>query len=532
MRKHALFFWVLALAAATRFFILFHSQTHVHSDEAIIGLMGKHILAGWYHPFYMYGQDFNAGAAWEAYLAAASFAIFGVGVAPLKGCIVVLSLVCLGLFYRMACALYGLRLAALAALVFALSPSLLKWHFQVRGYSWCFLSLPVLTSVFLSLESPPAARPGKMFLFGLVSGLSVWCLELGLAFNAALWLLLGLRGKLSARNGLAAAAGFLAGYGPAILFNFTHHFSNWQYVFTAKTNEHILSILFGSGTLATIFLHDMPKFFGSDTVLWYYPETPALGLVLYFVALLAVAVALWPFLKTPAKIGAALRGQAAASAENRDFLMLALTAACFIPYLAAPTRVPGYFLGGCFFLSILMARLVERCLAVPAALPRLAGAALLLAILVCGVGALVETGSRNQIETLMLNRPYKDFHVTRVPGRDIEAVEKCLGQSQITSVWATPSFVYPLIFESDETRAVSGLISGWTPKVYQESVPRWELGGGQRMAFVIESDSPFRPTVEAKCAQATGEAPLVTDCGTLTVIEGKARPASTGTSPH
>jgi hypothetical protein len=43
--------------------ILLASQTHVHSDEAIIGLMGKHILEGRYFPFYMYGQPYNAGAA-------------------------------------------------------------------------------------------------------------------------------------------------------------------------------------------------------------------------------------------------------------------------------------------------------------------------------------------------------------------------------------------------------------------------------------------------------------------------------------
>jgi hypothetical protein len=70
MRRHG---WVIALliiVAVARFAILMTSQTHVHSDEAIIGLMGKHILEGRYFPFYMYGQPYNAGAAWEAYLAA------------------------------------------------------------------------------------------------------------------------------------------------------------------------------------------------------------------------------------------------------------------------------------------------------------------------------------------------------------------------------------------------------------------------------------------------------------------------------
>src|SRR5438094_5531631 len=162
MRRHSLFIGVLILIATARFVILLTSQTHVHSDEAIIGLMGKHILEGRYLPFYMYGQPYNAGAAWEAYLAAVAFALFGVGVVPLKGCIVGLSLLCLFLFYRMGCALYDQRTAVFATVAFALAPSLLKWHFQVRGYSWYFLSIPVLTLLFVSFES--TSLPERMTL--------------------------------------------------------------------------------------------------------------------------------------------------------------------------------------------------------------------------------------------------------------------------------------------------------------------------------------------------------------------------------
>src|SRR5207302_8101869 len=113
MRRHALFVGVLVLTAAARFAILLASQTHVHSDEAIIGLMGKHILEGRYFPFYMYGHPYNASAAWEAYLAAIAFALFGVCVITLKSCSVVLSLLCLFLFYRMCQMLYDERTALL-----------------------------------------------------------------------------------------------------------------------------------------------------------------------------------------------------------------------------------------------------------------------------------------------------------------------------------------------------------------------------------------------------------------------------------
>src|SRR6266581_887753 len=118
MRRHALFIGVFILIAAAWSALLALSQTHVHSDEAIIGLMGKHILEGRYFPFYMYGQPYNAGAAWEAYL---------------------------------------------AAIVFAVTPSLLKWHFQVRGYSWYFLSIPILTMLFTSVASDWARKQTTLF---------------------------------------------------------------------------------------------------------------------------------------------------------------------------------------------------------------------------------------------------------------------------------------------------------------------------------------------------------------------------------
>src|SRR5213592_4661064 len=155
--------------------------------------MGKHILEGRYFPFYMYGQAYNAGAAWEAYLAAIAFAVFGVSVISLKSCIVVLSLFCLLFFYRMCLALYDKRTALLAAIVFALMPSLLKWHFQVRGYSWYFLSVPILIMLFASIDSDRAPKQRMLFFFGLASAVGVWCLELAIPLVGALWLLLILR---------------------------------------------------------------------------------------------------------------------------------------------------------------------------------------------------------------------------------------------------------------------------------------------------------------------------------------------------
>jgi hypothetical protein len=517
MRRHVLFIGLFILVAAARLTILLASQTHVHSDEAIIGLMAKHILEGRYFPFYMYGQPYNAGAAWEAYLAAIAFAFFGVSVISLKSCIVGLSLLCLFLFYCMCHALYDQRTALLATIVFALTPSLLKWHFQVRGYSWYFLSIPILTMLFASVESDRAPKQRMLFFFGLASGVSIWCLELAIPLVGALLVLLILRRRVSLNNAALGLAGFVLGYLPVIACNLTHHFDNWRYLLIERPGGGFQSA-FRLSTYGRIFLDEMPKFFGPDTVLWYYPETPASGYVFYAIALFAVVVAIWPFAKSPSKIIRALRGDLSDHPQKRDFDMLMLTVASFVPYLTTPDGVPSYFFGGSFFLSVLTGRMLERSFSSRMALPRLGGAGLLAAILVTGVLVMIKIGRENQIETLSLCNEGKNYCMTRIPGADIEGVEHYLREHNATSVWTTISFVYPLLFESGETLAVSNAIFEYPLRVYPQKIPWRDPSLDPDAAFVIETDSPFRPLLASRYAQAFGAAPSIHEYGKLTVL--------------
>jgi hypothetical protein len=521
MRRHALFIGLVVLVAAAWFAILLTSQTHVHSDEAIIGLMGKHILEGRYFPFYMYGQPYNAGAAWEAYLAAVAFAFFGVGVVQLKGCILALSLITLFLFYQMCLALYGQRTALLAAIAFAVAPSLLKWHFQVRGYSWYFLSIPALTLLFLSIESIPKGRWPLFLLFGVVSGLSIWGLELGATFVMALWVLFLLRRDLSLKNALVAVGGFLLGYAPAITFNLTHHFANWNAV--RERSAGGLAVFLRPVELSQIFLTEMPKFFGPGTVLWYYPGKPASGFVFYTIAIAAVAVAAWPFIRSPSKIVTAIRGGFVEGEEQRDLLLLLLILACFVPYVTAPFRVPGYFLAGCFFFAALSGRLLKRCFASSQMVIRLGGVGIFAAAVITGAVVMIDTARHNEIETLTLCDSREGYCMTRIAGSDLEHVKNHLRKAQVAGIWATVSFVYPLLFECGETCAVSDTIFGYQHRVYPAAIPWREPDPQDHFAIVLESDSPFRAPLEARFLQVTGAAPVINEYGKLAVIERQAR---------
>jgi len=191
----------------------------------------------------------------------------------------------------------------------------------------------------------------------------------------------------------------------------------------------------------------------------------------------------------------------------------------FIPYIIAPLRVPGYFLAATFFMSILIARCIDRFLAEKSVFVRALGGAMFLAVIACGVIALIDIAIHNQIETLTLAPNRQDHRMLRVPGRDIDAVEQDLEQNRIKAIWTTISFVYPMIFETGEKLIASESIFGIDRPVYPPAIPKAEPSKEDRTVFVIETNSPFRPEIEETLEQKGGARPRITEHGVLTVIE-------------
>src|SRR5262249_15156420 len=264
-----------------------------------------------------------------------------------------------------------------------------------------------------------------------------WSMELLLITIVALWVLLLLRRKFSIRTFAASVGGFLIGYGPAVSWNFTHSFRNWHFVFFQKPEAGGFAARFGLSAWREIFMVEMPKFFSADTVLWYYRETHWTGYVLYLVTAIAVLAAAWRALPN---IRGTFSSGFSANETNSDLLVLLLIGVSFVPYVIAPLRVPGYFLGATSFMSILIARRVDRFLTQGQPLARVVAATILLATIVCGVDALIDVATHNQIETLTLSPNRQDHSMMRVPGADIDAVKQDLEQNQIKAVWTTISF--------------------------------------------------------------------------------------------
>jgi hypothetical protein len=274
--------------------------------------------------------------------------------------------------------------------------------------------------------------------------------------------------------------------------------------------------------LARIFLDEMPKFFGPDTVLWYYGEKPAVGYVFYAIALFALGVGIWPFVKSPGKILRAMRGDLADARQKSDFDMVVLTAASFVPYVSQASRCAQLFLGGCFFLSMLTGRMLERGFSSSMPLPRLGAAAALAAILVTGIFVLIRVGQTNQIETLSLCEDRRTYCMTRIASADIDGV-----RSRFEATQRDLSLDHDLFCLSIAVRERRNAWPSLTrsSKRHIVCIRKARCGASPnetgRRHSSLKPMVPIRPLVEMRYEQVFGSPPLVREYGKLTVITNR-----------
>jgi len=144
---------------------VFWEQSFFDSDQAITGLMAKHLIEGRAFPLFFYGQNHMLGV--DAYLAAPVFAVAGVSVTTLKLPLVVLNIVVALLLLRTLDREVGLRpyLALVPVLFFAV-PSPAAASEMLAPYGGSFAPF-----VYTLLIWRTRARPGwcgAVFGFGFL----------------------------------------------------------------------------------------------------------------------------------------------------------------------------------------------------------------------------------------------------------------------------------------------------------------------------------------------------------------------------
>jgi hypothetical protein len=196
----------------------------IESDEAVIGLMARHILAGEWSVFY-WGQQYLGSV--EAVLSAIPLWLFGTSPLILK--LVPLSLF-LGFVYvhhRLAREILPRGPAFWATAMVGCSPAFLMiWSMKSRGYMPAFLLGTAALWVAVRILRDPDRRSLYGWL-GLLLGLSWWSQFLAAVyiFPIAVMLLL-LHERRVIRRFPLLLSGFLIGSLPFWVYNLTHHWSS------------------------------------------------------------------------------------------------------------------------------------------------------------------------------------------------------------------------------------------------------------------------------------------------------------------
>jgi hypothetical protein len=191
----------VAILARSAIF-LFRDQSYFDADQAVIGLMGKHLSELRAFPLFLYGQNYILAV--EAWMAALSFKLFGVSIAALKLPLLVVNLVIAFLLVRTLVREARLTpaLAGVASLFFiAAPPGTAAMLVEASGVN----IEPFLYTLLIWLTRARPAWCGAIFAVGFMQR------EFTLYSLLSLALIAGLTGHLFTREaGRRALAGLRA----------------------------------------------------------------------------------------------------------------------------------------------------------------------------------------------------------------------------------------------------------------------------------------------------------------------------------
>lgn len=220
--------FILCLAAIWRYCFLQATNSVIDADEAIVGLMARHILAGSEWPIFYYGQNYMG--SFEAILTAGVFGIIGATSLALKVVPLVFSLYLILAIYLFTKRIASEWAAKVAVLLAAFPPSALTiWSTKARGG---FVEIVALGTVSLLLAyliiSQPKDRARNTVLLGLSIGLGWWInnqmiyYALAAAFIFALFAPRALGWKEALRCAALGIASFIVGSVPFWYANLFH----------------------------------------------------------------------------------------------------------------------------------------------------------------------------------------------------------------------------------------------------------------------------------------------------------------------
>lgn len=235
--------WFLALMLVLGFMIrwqlIYRMQFSIDSDEAIVGLMAKHIGEGRGIPVFYYGQHYMGSL--ESLLVAAAFSIFGSSSLVLRAVPLAVSLSLIFLLYLLGREAGGRRAGLIAALLCALPPAaLVEWSSKPRGG---FIEIVWISAlcIWLAIRWTKQGVPRfwQSFFIGAVLGLGWWVNNQIIFTIGTVGVIWGavivrhresviVRFRLALAHAIRGLLGFVIGGAPFWIYNVTNNFVSFS----------------------------------------------------------------------------------------------------------------------------------------------------------------------------------------------------------------------------------------------------------------------------------------------------------------
>ena len=281
-RDAAFLMFLLLLGTWLRLDVLIANNFVIDADEAIVGLMARHINEGKPIPVFYYGQHYMG--SFEALIASLFFWLFGESGMVLKLVPLVFGIGFIALIYALTAELtQGKRAARMAGLLAALPPSaLVVWSSMARGG---FIELVVIGTLaliyavrWLKSDSPSFLETSLVWLllgFGWwVNNQILYFLLVIALFQALRCIRLTTPWSAKGAHGLMAAVSFLVGSVPFWIYNIEHHWASFG-LFRRATVEETVEHLRGVVATALPILWGAKRFWqledlfvGSSFIAW------------------------------------------------------------------------------------------------------------------------------------------------------------------------------------------------------------------------------------------------------------------------
>jgi hypothetical protein len=215
----------VVLGLVVRLALLAGPMGELDADEAVVGLMARHIAFDGELPIFYYGQAYLGSL--EALTAAPLFLLFNSSALLLKLVPLGYSLGFLVLSALVARRIFGDGPAVLAAFYLALPPAMWAlWSTKARGgYAEVLFLGEALLLIALWLATRKRPVWGAL-LCGIVAGLALWTHLLAVVYIVPVLVFLALRRRdWSLLDGLSGFAGFLLGAAPLLIANLSYGFA-------------------------------------------------------------------------------------------------------------------------------------------------------------------------------------------------------------------------------------------------------------------------------------------------------------------